>query len=251
MRLIFLSCCFFLALASPSFAVFGGQRTSAPWIANVEMGSSVCTGTLISQSRVLTAAHCLRRGGGYVKRVRVGFGDSYSSLAWQDVSDIRPLKSFRPSPGGWKDDLAVLRLPRPETREPLALAAGVQSKQARTGVIYGWGVTEAWAYPSNPLQAQAPVLSLPSCRREVARERGSTSLTSRWFCVGQKGSPGKVKTACLGDSGGPLVMDGRQVGVLSFYISDPTERDGARDCASSYMYYLRLDDRLLRWIAAQ
>lgn len=240
-----------LSLASPSLAIFNGQPSSQPWIANVEIKDGVCTGTLISSTRVLTAAHCLRRGGKYVKQARVGFGSDYSSLSWQTVTDIRPLKSFRPSPGGWRDDLAVLALPQPEAIPPVPLSSGVQSNRNRVGEIYGWGVTQSWTYPDKPMQSQAPVLSLPRCRRDVARERGTTSRTASWFCVGEKGSPQKVKTACLGDSGGPLLMNGRQVGVLSFYISDSRQTDGAKDCASSYMYYLRLNNRLLSWISKQ
>lgn len=258
MRLLLLTPILALALLFPASAsaIIGGSPTQdAPWLLRLSVGGSVCSGTLIAPDRVLSAAHCFRRSGRVVASARVEYGSPvFSELRTQVVprSSIRLMPSFRPARSGWRDDLAVLRLPDPLTSTPLPPAHGLQSRSQRQALMLGWGATEDFRFSSRALSTQAPLLSLPVCRSVLSRLGLNSSSASAWLCAGDnaKGVLSRAHTACLGDSGGPLVFKGQLIGVLSWFFEDGRS-EGARACLSSPMFYTRLGKSQLSWVKKQ
>lgn len=241
--------------ASASAIIGGTPAEDAPWLLRLSVGGSVCSGTLISPGRVLSAAHCFRRSGRVVASARVEYGSGvFSELRTQVVprSSIRLMPSFRSARSGWRDDLAVLRLSEPLISTPLPPSQGLQSRTQRSALMFGWGATEDFRFSSRALSTEAPLLSLPACRSLLSRLDLDASAASLWLCAGDnaKGVLSSAHTACLGDSGGPLLLGGRLVGVLSWFFDDGHSQ-GARACLSSPMFYTRLGKSQLAWVKKQ
>ncbi|TQE27172.1 trypsin-like serine protease [Streptomyces ipomoeae] len=171
------------AMPSAAHAIGGGQAVEvAPWAVQVyNNGQFACTGTMLTDRWVLTAAHCYQdRPGKMTVRVgdvRIGHGVKVA------VAKTR-----------WKDDVALFRLGRAVKAPHVRLGRTDPPKGAVVG-IYGYG---DWKKPKNLRTATNRVTSVkadPIIGRSIWTKRLS----------------GVVEP---GDSGGPAFYRGRQVGVL-------------------------------------
>lgn len=147
-------------------------------------GWAICTLTLIDESVVLTAAHCVVDPGSYA----VGFGsDRY------EVTNITPNPTHD---GTWEGDLALLTIqgspsikPIPHSRTPLSI-----TDTGMRAVIVGWATPKIrWG------------------RVWIVGSLGGTDMLM-W--------PDPTNWMMLGDSGGPLLWDGYVGGVSHGYFYD-------------------------------
>ncbi|MDQ1049659.1 trypsin-like serine protease [Streptomyces sp. V4I2] len=204
------------AVAAPQPIVGGTTTTTTtyPFMMQITDASQnqFCGGTLVSATKVVTAAHCMV--GETTSSVRVVGGRTYLNGTNGTVARVSKIwihPSYTDATNG--DDVAVLTL---STSMPYTTASYVTSSQTgvyaagTTARIVGWGTTSAGGSSSNQLRtATVPTVSNSSCGSSY----GSDFIASDMVCAGY--TSGGVDT-CQGDSGGPLLIGGVLAGITSW-----------------------------------
>ncbi|MER6129962.1 serine protease [Streptomyces sp. NPDC001795] len=204
------------AVAAPQPIVGGSTTTTTayPFMMQITDASQnqFCGGTLVSATKVVTAAHCVVDE--TASGIRVIGGRTYlngTNGTVRHVSDIWVDPDYTDAEQG--NDVAVLTL---SASMPYTTASYVSS--SNTGVyaagttarVVGWGTTSENGSSSNQLRtATVPIVSSSSCKSSY----GSRYIASDMVCAGY--SSGGVDT-CQGDSGGPLLIGGVLAGITSW-----------------------------------
>ena len=221
---VLVAICATAALAPTAGAVVNGEQiteSSVPWFASV----GGCGGTLVSQSRVLTAAHCVQgRTVADIGQVVIG-GDT-----------VRPVAHIAMHPG-WRhrngtenflDDVAIVELAQPVTTvTPIALAVTTDVPEAWiTGrgraFAPGTGHSEWEMLDSSLRSAPLRTLTDAQCAAAFKVYKGSTHerFDKRMRCSIDADGREPLYSGCNGDSGGPLwaTIGGvpTQLGVVSW-----------------------------------
>ncbi|MPY65032.1 S1 family peptidase [Streptomyces spongiae] len=204
------------AVAAPN-PIVGGTTTTAsayPYVMQITDSSQnqFCGGTLVSATKVVTAAHCMVDE--TTSSVRVVGGRTYrngTNGTVSRVTDIWVHPDYTDATEG--NDVAVLTL---ATSMPYTTASYVDSSDTSvyaagtTARILGWGTTSSNGSSSNQLRtATVPTVSNSSCSSSY----GSSFIASDMVCAGY--TSGGVDT-CQGDSGGPLMIGGVLAGITSW-----------------------------------
>ncbi|AIS01261.1 S1 family peptidase [Streptomyces glaucescens] len=210
-----------LTAASPAGAapqpIVGGTTTTTgayPFMMQITDASQdqFCGGTLVSPTKVVTAAHCMV--GETPSGVRVVGGRTYLNGTNGTVARVSRIwihPNYTTATRG--EDVAVLTL---STAMPYTTAKYVSSTDTSvyaagtTARVLGWGTTSSGGSSSNQLRtATVPIVSDTSCGGSY----GSDYVKSEMVCAGY--SSGGVDT-CQGDSGGPLLVGGVLAGITSW-----------------------------------
>ncbi|XP_030022322.2 trypsin-1 [Manduca sexta] len=210
--------------------IIGGREAKFaefPWQAHVRISEFQCGGVLVSRWFVATAAHCVSRARPRDIAVWLGALDTsagaHTARKLGVVQKIlHPLFQFRMTQPD-RYDIALLKLSRPITYMshilPICLPDYDMDLRGRSGVIAGWGKTDASTghTGTNMLRsATVPILSKEQCINWHHSKQISVEIHSEMICAGH--SDGH-QDACLGDSGGPLTVldNGRYylVGITS------------------------------------
>ncbi|MEW2120803.1 serine protease [Streptomyces sp. NPDC005474] len=204
------------AVAAPQPIVGGTTTTAAtyPFVMQITDASQnqFCGGTLVSATKVVTAAHCVVDE--TASRVRVVGGRTFRNGTNGTVSRVSKIwihPSYTDAEKG--NDVAVLTL---STSMPYTTLPFVTSSQTSvyaagsTARIVGWGTTSSGGNSSNQLRtATVPTVSNSTCSNAY----GSRYIASDMVCAGF--TSGGVDT-CQGDSGGPLILSGVLAGIVSW-----------------------------------
>ncbi|XP_039501983.1 transmembrane protease serine 9 [Drosophila santomea] len=202
-----------------------------PWIAVLfKSGKQFCGGSLITNSHILTAAHCVARMTSWdVAALTANLGDYNIGTDFEVQHVSRRIKRLVRHKGfefsTLHNDVAVLTLsePVPFTREiqPICLPTS-PSQQSRSysgqvATVAGWGsLRENGPQPSILQKVDIPIWTNAECARKYGRAAPGGIIESM-ICAGQA-----AKDSCSGDSGGPMVINdgGRytQVGIVSWGI---------------------------------
>lgn len=220
--------------SSGNSRIIGGDeapRNQFPYQAGLLMSipgsdnTGLCGGSLISTTRVLTAAHCVDIAssvlvvlGAHMLRqdesTQVRINVPGSGLVWHPDYDTRTLLN----------DVAMIKFPSAVTFNdvirPIALAEGTNTFANEDAVLSGWG-------RFGSTQATSPFLrfvNLQVITNLACRIRFPTIIQDSTICANGEGNVG----GCNGDSGGPLsVQNNGQsllVGVTSFVSGVGCER---------------------------
>ncbi|CAH2083327.1 unnamed protein product [Euphydryas editha] len=171
-----------------------------------------CGGSIISETYVLTAAHCVRDA--ITIYVIAGTTQADSGGSEYNTDQYTEHPDYNSATSDY--DVALINIPGGMTLDgtntkTIALADASSTIAPGTNLlITGWGLTTENGSTSDTLLAvQVPTMSNDECRKAY------NTLTPRQFCAGV---PEGGKDSCQGDSGGPAVAtdSGVQVGIVSF-----------------------------------
>ncbi|MFH1556905.1 MAG: trypsin-like serine protease [Pseudomonadota bacterium] len=204
-----------LSLAAlPVHAIVGGEPASddiaAHTVLIVSTRGASCTGSVVAQDLVLTAAHCVQPAGDYavalvgegtprlVPALRIAIHPSFNGAQF---------RTRRPTP-----DLALMKLsePLPARFSPARIASGGLPARGAFFLIAGFGVTADGAEKSAGKLRTALLPSIGTTGGIMARLSPQSGLAG----------------GCVGDSGGPAFQDGEIAGVIGW----ATGPNGARGC---------------------
>jgi secreted trypsin-like serine protease len=203
-----------VANASPRAgkSVIGGTPASIeqwPFAASVLTPTTLCTGSVISPTRVLTAGHCV--GNPLTMTVRTGSTSAFAGGEALGVSAVTFAPGFA---HGFENDLAILTLKTPTTATPIQIADAAEDAAYTQP---GAQVSEAGFGNRNPLIVGKPKIGLLTATTVSARfcPLPSWAICDAGRRVGfaARRIRHKVKrrtvraSVCSGDSGGPLVAN--------------------------------------------
>uniref|UniRef100_A0A1B6KJR2 Peptidase S1 domain-containing protein n=1 Tax=Graphocephala atropunctata TaxID=36148 RepID=A0A1B6KJR2_9HEMI len=198
---------------------YGSHLTTAKWL---------CGGALVSESYILTAAHCLVSPQGEPRFVKLGVINLMTETS--EHSQVFKVNKSIPhprytSPSKWHD-IALIKLDMQVKFTPFVRPACLDYDgeiTVDTAVATGWGYTGNVIDEESPnlLSVELDIAERSLCNR-VYYEAFKGNLTSSLLCAGTQ----ENKDTCYGDSGGPLQTIRAKpycmysiIGVTSFGIS--------------------------------
>ncbi|CAB4055732.1 unnamed protein product [Lepeophtheirus salmonis] len=215
----------------------GADMAEWPWHAAIlekPQDLYVCGSTLLDESWVLTAAHCVDDYLPFVPtiqdilKVRLGEYDVSTTaepLRHEEfnVTDIVMHPGFNNST--LVHDIALLKLERPAKRKQnidvvcMPKSRDFNPSQFARCYVTGWGRrTETSEHSLVLKEIEVPLWSYTNCNGALKAQFGPAySLPTTAICAGAEG-----RDACDGDGGGPLVCEKEgkwyQIGIVSFGI---------------------------------
>ncbi|XP_071068805.1 transmembrane protease serine 11D [Dasypus novemcinctus] len=202
--------------------IIGGIKAEEgdwPWQVSLQRNNfHICGGTLISNTWILTAAHCFRSSSN-PRQWTVNFGLSTTVPALRmRVRSIVIHDNYEPITR--ENDIALMQLERGVTftRNIHTVCLPVASQNippGSTAYVTGWGSLEYGGNTVTELQqVQVRIISNNVCNAPASY---NGAILPGMLCAGL---PGGGADACQGDSGGPLVQeDSRRLWFLVGIVS--------------------------------
>lgn len=207
-------------LAAPAAAVVGG-REGGPGAASTLMvlnaRGGVCTGIVLSQRTILTAAHCTEGGVDLRVHWRDGGGEPVliapASVTFHPEFEAKAIAARRRSV-----DLALLRLPSPLPGRfsPATLFDGALPRAGTPVTLAGYGVSR---------EGEARTTGTYRSATLSAVEPYGPGRILIWASDPETAGKKPGAGACQGDSGGPILVGGADVAAVTSWSTGPKGRD--------------------------
>ncbi|XP_069671633.1 chymotrypsin-1-like [Periplaneta americana] len=222
--------------------IIGGRNATKnefPFVVEILVfGSLQCTGSIINQYKVLTAAHCFANGTDYNDYiVKAGFYIANDPNAIvRNVNYIRrhynyEVKQYR------SFDIAILNVTQPfvfnEAVQPIVLPKFRRRLRRGTkGTFIGWGYTQF--APRREIPSVLQALDLTYITKRQCRR--SWRLVNRTICAV---AASNSQSSCFGDSGAPFMVGNVQWGMLA---------QGTTNCTGGKPFTFLEVSRFTKWI---
>ncbi|XP_039955244.1 trypsin-like [Bactrocera tryoni] len=176
-------------------------------------GFHFCGGSIIDDTTIVTAAHCLQSI--TADEIQVRLGSTYYN---KDGRTVRT-RAFRNHPGynskTHVNDVAVIKLSESVAETSHIRYIRLAERTPATGtraVVTGWGVKcSLWCTKSPEIlqEVEVGIVDRNACASKEYKY--GSEIGDTMVCAYDLG-----KDACQGDSGGPLVAENELVGVVSW-----------------------------------
>ncbi|XP_055304993.1 trypsin alpha-3-like [Sitodiplosis mosellana] len=215
-----------LAESAYSPRIVGGQTAKIEnfkWqAALLEDSTFFCGGSIISPTKILSAAHCTENIIYYNKlKARVGSTNPTAGGVIKSIVKIRSHPDYN-RPTSMNNDIAIFFLGESLVfdatigRIPLA-GSSVSLSPGVSVVASGFGATTPESTKPDVLHSvSVPIVDYDQCYKAYKSYKGPGKLTKNMICAGFYGVGGK--DACKGDSGGPLVYDSGGSGTILYGV---------------------------------
>ena len=194
--------------------IVGGNQTTIerfPYIVSYQnFGAHRCGANIISETRLITAAHCAARVESTT--VRAGSTDQRQGGVVSAVTCFLSHPDYNPRT--LDNDVAIIEI------NPLTIGLpGIASirlpvqdeyvEADRKAEVVGWGA----ACERCPSEHLLRYVAVPIVSNEDCNVSYGGGILDSMICAG---FPEGGRDACQGDSGGPLILDGQLIGVVSW-----------------------------------
>jgi trypsin len=259
---LFIYLCVLSTVSAAQPRIVGGNEAVAndyPFMVSVEYQVNnfhFCGASLITENKVLTAAHCITEHNGRIikDKIQVRLGTNVLNNGSGTVISVKKISKHPLYDPFFLDyDVAILTLKTPvkldDNINVINLPKACQSIDCLTGLVtpgtsvraIGWGLTSEGGNGSDILlQVDMPLISNIDCNVAYGSQ-DFEDITNRMICAdGTHQNP--AAGTCQGDSGGPLfayieaARAGLQTGITSF----------GYDCARYPSGYTRISDPSIR-----
>ncbi|XP_030073311.1 mast cell protease 1A [Microcaecilia unicolor] len=212
--------------------IIGGKEAkphSKPWLAYITFSQNnkiqLCSGFLVTEDFVMTAAHCMGKN----MTAHLGVHNLNEDKSTWQIFSLKEFKTLHYNPGTKENDIMLLKLHGHAKLSKSVQLLPLPKKDSVVPVnticnVAGWGGSYVLQ------EVNVEVISNPECSKLM----NQTKITESMMCAGTKRDN---KDASRGDSGGPLVCHGEAHGIVSFGL--PTHPPGVYTRISKFMQWVK------------